>query len=138
MIAPLLLNMSVSKIKPKSKRLEVMYLMYIQIHDENLPPGRGLTHQVFGSHSQVIEQTETWAVAGEGMMGPSGCTARQSPLQGDLSCQHSAAWTTSHMREIHYMKQNNMTLLNRTMYCRFTNLHSYALVQYANKKKCLA
>ncbi len=80
-----------------------MYLMYIQIHDENLPPGRGLTHQVFGSHSQVIEQTEAWAVAGEGMMSPSGCTARQSSLQGDLSCQHSAAWTTSHMREIHYM-----------------------------------
>ncbi len=122
MIAPLLLNISVSKIKPKSKRLEVMYLMYIQIHDENLPPGRGLTHQVFGSHSQVIEQTETWAVAGEGMMGPSGCTARQSPLQGDLSCQHSAAWTTSHMTEIHYM-----------MYCSFTILHSYALVQYAQK-----
>ncbi len=38
-----IINISVSKIKSKSKSLEVMYLMYIQIHDENLPPGRGLT-----------------------------------------------------------------------------------------------
>lgn len=78
--------------------------MYIQIHDENLPLGCGLTHQVFGGHSQVIEEAEACAVAWEGMMGPTGCTARQSPLQGDLSCQHSATWTTSQMREIHYMR----------------------------------
>lgn len=54
--------------------------MYIQIHDEYLPLECGLTHQVFGGHSQVIEEAEACAVAWEGMMGSSGCTARQSPL----------------------------------------------------------